>query len=164
MFYQLDSFGSDRNHQTTDVSVIGMLLFVASWQSQHLSFKKQKNQKQNFPLEMVSDQINVRLNAPLIRPFPSWSDLWLSHPQTRMTSDHTIPRPKWPLIIASPDRSDLWAYYCALEPNLRPCNFGMGRYRVHWTWSDQRSLPDGTSTWELFNTFQICLINRCWFC
>ena len=38
--------------------------------------------------------INVRLNPPLIRPFPSW-----------MTSDHTIPRSKWHLIISSPDRS-----------------------------------------------------------
>ena len=187
-----------------------MLLFVASWQSRHLSVKKTKNQKK-IPLELVSDQTNVRLNPPLIGPFPSWidfwsyhpqtkvtsdhtipkpkwpliipspdrsdlwsyhpqtevtsdhtiprpkwpliipspdrSDLWSYHPQTEVTSDHTIPRPKWPLIIPSPDRSDLWSYYCALEPNPRPCNFGLGTHCVRCTWSDQRSLPDGTSTW-----------------
>ena len=85
------------------------------------------------PLEMVSDQTNMRLNPPVIRPFPSWSNLWSYHPQTEVTSDHNIPRPKWRLIIPSPDRSNLWSYYCALEPNPRPCNFGLGTHRVRWT-------------------------------
>ena len=114
MFNQLDLFGSDQRHQTLDVSVIRMLLFVASWQSRHLSVKKTKNRKKN-PLEMVSDQTNVRLNPPLIRPFPSWSDFWSYHPQTKVTSDHTIPRPKWPLITPSPDQSDLWSYHPQTE-------------------------------------------------
>ena len=39
---------------------------------------------------MVSDQTIVRLNPPLIRPFPSWSDLWSHHLQTEVASDHTI--------------------------------------------------------------------------
>ena len=60
---------------------------------------------------MDSDQINVRLNPPLIRPFPSWSDLRSYHPQTEVTSDHTIPRPKWPLIIPFSDLSDFWSYH-----------------------------------------------------
>ena len=64
---------------------------------------------------MVSDQTNVRLNPPLIRPFPSWSDFLSYHPQIKVTSDHTIPRPKWPLIIPSPDRSDLWSYHPQTE-------------------------------------------------
>ena len=90
----------------------------------------------------------MRLNPPLIRPFPSWNDFWSYHPQTEVTSDHTIPRPKWTLIIPSPDRSDLGSYYCAFEPNPRPCNFGLGTHRVRCIWSDQRSLPDGNSTWD----------------
>ena len=123
MLNQLEPFGSDQRHQTLDVSVIRMLLFVASWQSRHLSLKKQRIKKK-IPLEMVSDQTNVRLNPPLIIPFPSWSDflpspdqsdLWSYHPQTEVTSDHTIPRPKWPLIIPSPDRSDLWSYHPQTE-------------------------------------------------
>ena len=97
--------------------------------------------------EVTSDHTIPRLKWPLIIPSPDRSDLWSYHPQTEVTSDHTIPRLKWPLIIPSPDRSDLWSYYCALEPNPRPCNFGLGTHRARWTWSDQRSLPDGTSTW-----------------
>ena len=75
---------------------------------------------------MVSDQTNVRLNPPLIRPFPSSSDFWSYQPQTKVASDHTIPRPKWPLIIPSPrpkwpliipspDRSDLWSFHPQTE-------------------------------------------------
>ena len=112
MFNQLDPFGSDQSHQTLDLSVIRMLIFVASWQSRHLSVTKKSKKNQ---LEMVSDQTNVRLNLPLIRPFPSWSDFWSYHPQTKVISDHTIPRPKWPLIILSPDRSDLWSYHPQTE-------------------------------------------------
>ena len=33
-------------------------------------------------LKILSDQTNVRLNPPLIRPLPSWSDIWSEHPQT----------------------------------------------------------------------------------
>ena len=94
--------------------------------------------------------------------------LWSDHSHPEVTSDHAISRPKWPQIISSPDRSDLWSdrarrkspliipspdlselwsNYCALEPNPRPCTFGLGTHRVRWTCSDQRSLPDGTSTW-----------------
>ena len=69
----------------------------------------------------------------LIIPSPDQSDLCSYHPQTEVTSDHTIPRPKWPLIIL----------LCA---GNKSCNFGLGTHRVRWTWSDQRSLPDGTST------------------
>ena len=36
----------------------------------------------------------------------------------------------------------------ALERNPRPCSFGLGTHRVRWTWSDQRSLTDGTTTRE----------------
>ena len=108
MFNQLDPFGSDQRHQTLDLSVIRMLLFVASWhQSWHLSEKNRKSKK--FPLEMVSDQTNVHLNPTLIRPFPSRSDFWSYHPQTKVTSDQTIPILKWLLIIPSPDQSDLWS-------------------------------------------------------
>ena len=146
IFYELDRFDSDPNHQTVYVSMTRMLFFVASWQSQLLSVKKTKKSKEKTPHEMVSDQTNVRLNPPLIRPFPSWSDLWPYHPQTEVTSDHSIPRPKWILII----QSDHWSYYCALESNPRPCNFGLGTHRVYCSWSDQRSLPDCTSTCEEF--------------
>ena len=51
-----------------------------------------------------------------------WSDhshleatFWSYYPQTKVTSDHTIPGQKWPLIIPSPDRSDLWSYYPQTE-------------------------------------------------
>ena len=115
MFNQLDPFGSDQIHQTLDVSVIRMLLFVASWQSRHTSLCKKQKIKKKIRLEMVSDQTNVRLNPPLIRPFPSWSNFWSYNPQTKVTSDHTITRPKWPLIIPSPDRSDLWSYHPQTE-------------------------------------------------
>ena len=97
--------------------------------------------------EVNSNHTIPRPKWPLIIPSPDQSNLWPYHPQTEVTSDHTIPRPKWPLIIPFPDRSDLWSYYCALEPNSRPCNFGLGTHRVRWTWSDQRSLLDGTSPW-----------------
>ena len=41
--------------------------------------------------------------------------------------DQTEPaRRKWPLIRSLSSRSDLWSYYFALEPNPRPCNFGLG--------------------------------------
>ena len=99
--------------------------------------------------EVTSDDTIYRPKWPLIIPSPDWSDLWSNHPQTELTSDHTIPRQKRPLIKPSPDRSDLWSYYCALEPNPRPCNFGLGTHRVRWTWYDQRSLPVGTSTWAI---------------
>ena len=39
-------FSVNQRHQTLDVSVIRMLLFVASWQSQHLSVKKNKKPKE----------------------------------------------------------------------------------------------------------------------
>ena len=182
IIYQLDPFGSDQNHQTLNVYVIRMLLFVASWQrSQHLSVKKQKIKKKlhsskwslirlmcawnhlwsdHSHLEMTSDHTIPRPKWPLIIPFPDRSDLWSYHSQTEVTSDHTIPRPKWPLIIPSPDRSDLWSYYCALEPNPRPCNFGLGTHRVRWTSSDQRSLPDGISTWNNIAALSIHLRNN----
>ena len=124
------------------MSVIRMLLFVASWQNQHLLVKKNKNQKW-IPFEIVSNVRLIRplirptipiLNWPLVIPFPERSGLWSFHPQTEVTSDHTIPRPNWPLIIPSPDRSDLWIYYCALELIPRPCNFGLGSYNVRRTW------------------------------
>ena len=79
---------------------------------------------------------------------PGYVPRLMSHPE--VTSDQTIPIRNWPLIIPSPDRSDLWSYYCAVEPNPRPCNYGLGTHRVRWTWSDQRSLPDGTSIWVEF--------------
>ena len=115
MFYQLYPHVSDQKHQTLDVSLIRMLLFVASWQSQHLLVKKQKIEKKistKWPLIRLT---NVRLNPPLIRPLPFWSDLLSYHPQTEVTSDHTIPRTKWPLIIPSPERSDLWSYHPRLK-------------------------------------------------
>ena len=161
MFNQLGPFGSDQRHQTLDLSVIRMLLFVASRQSRHLSVKKTKYQKKK-----------IRSKWSLIRLMCAWIHLWSdhSHPEVtfdhtiprpkwpliitspeEVTSDHTIPRPKWPLIIPSPDLSDLWSYYCALEPNPRPCNFGLGTHRVRWTESDHRSLPDGTSTWDILS-------------
>ena len=69
MFYQLYPLVSDQRHQTIDVSLTKMLLFVASWQSQHhLLVKKNREKNQH---EMASDQTIVRLNPPLIRPLPS---------------------------------------------------------------------------------------------
>ena len=78
---------------------------------------------------IVSDQTNMRLNPPLIRPS-----------QMKMTSDQTITMRKRPVIRLSPYRSDLRSYYCALEPNPRPCNFGLETHRV---WSEV------TSFWRL---------------
>ena len=82
MFYQLFPLVYDQRHQTLDVSLVRMLLFVASWQSQHLLVNKNKNQKKN-QHEMASDQTNVRLNPPLIRPFPGRGG------QTEATPDQT---------------------------------------------------------------------------
>ena len=47
MFYQLDLLGSDQSRQSPNVSLIRMLLFVASWQNQQLLVKKTKNQKKS---------------------------------------------------------------------------------------------------------------------
>ena len=74
-FYQLDPFGSDQNHQNLDVPLIKLPFFVASWQSQHFSVKNNKNEQKN-PLEMVSDQTQLRSKPSRIRRLPSGSDLW----------------------------------------------------------------------------------------
>ena len=140
MFNQLDSFGSDQRHQFLDLSVIRMLLFVASWQSRHLSVKRQKIKKKfrskwslirlmcawirlwsnHSHLEVTSDHTIPRPKWPLIIPSPDQSDLWSYHPQTKVSSDHTIPSPKWPLIIPSPDQSDLWSYHPQTEVTSDP--------------------------------------------
>ena len=103
MFNQLDPFGSDQRHQILDLSVIRMLLFVASWQSRHLCKKKQKINKK------------FRSKSSLIRLMCAWIRPWSDHSHPEVTSDHTIPRPKWSLIIPSPDRSDLWSYHPQTE-------------------------------------------------
>ena len=103
IFYQLDLFSSDQIHQILYVSLTRMLLFVASWQSHHLSVKKQKNQK------------NISSKWFLIRLMCAWIHLWSDHFYSEVTYDHTIPRLKWPLIIPSPDRSDLWSYHPQTE-------------------------------------------------
>ena len=103
MLNQLDPFGSDQRYQTLDLSVIRMLLFVASWQSRNLSVKKTKNQKK------------FRSKLSLIRLMCAWIHLWTDHSHPEVTSDHTTPRPKWPLIIPSPDRSDLLSYHPQTE-------------------------------------------------
>ena len=82
---------------------------------------------------------------PLIRPFPSGSDLWSHHSHPEVTSDHTISRPKvtpgqtissrkWHLIIPFPYGSDLWSDHSHPEPKPRPSNFGLGTHPVPWTW------------------------------
>ena len=103
MLYQLDPFGYDQRHQIPDVSVIRMLLFGASWQSQHCSVKKQKIEKQ------------FRSKRSLIWLMCAWIRLWSDHSHPEVTSDHTIPRPKWLLIIPSPDQRELWPYHPQTE-------------------------------------------------
>ena len=67
IFYQPVLFGSRQSYQTPEVSVIRMLLFAASWQSQYLSVKKTKKNKKKTPLKMVLDQTQLRSKSPLIR-------------------------------------------------------------------------------------------------
>ena len=56
-----------------------------------------------------------RSKGSLIRLMCAWIRLWSDYSHPEVTSDHTIPRPKWPLIIPSPDRSDLWSYHPQTE-------------------------------------------------
>ena len=109
MFYQLNPFGSDWLKPSDSRCVCDQNDAFCCFSV------KNKKSKTRFLLELVSDQTNVRLNPPLIRPFPSWCDLWSYDPQTEVISDHTIPRPKWPLVIPSPDRTDLWSYHPQTE-------------------------------------------------
>ena len=108
------------------------------------------------------DQTILIRKRPLIILFPYGSDLWSYHPQTEsdpwsdhshpeLTSDQTIPIRNWPLIRPFSSESDPWSDYSHPEPKPRPCNYGLGTHRVRWTSDDQRSLPDGTSTWEQLN-------------
>ena len=97
--------------------------------------------------EVTSDHTIPIRKWPLIILFPSASDLWSYHSHPEVTSDHTIPIRKWPLIIPFPSAIDPWSDYSHPEPKPRPCNYGLGTHRVRWTSDDQRSLPDGTSTW-----------------
>ena len=138
-----------------------MLLFVVFWQSQHLSVKKTLTSKDlKNPLKMVSDQTQLRSKS-LIRPMcawnslwldlikrkwpviiisPDWSDLWSYHPQTEVTSYHTIVRSK-----EIPD----------------PVNFGLETHRVCWTWFWSKVI----SVWHLnlgllyfwWDDFLLCL-------
>ena len=78
----------------------------------------------------------MRLNLPLIRPT-----------ETEMTSDQTTTIWKWQLTRPSPDRSDFLSNFCALEPNPRTCNFGLGTHRVLDMGLIRKSLASGTSTW-----------------
>ena len=68
-------------------------------------------------LKIFSDQNNVRLKLPLIRPFRSLSGFWSYYHETEVTSDHIISRPKWTRIIPSPDRSNLWSYHLQTKVN-----------------------------------------------
>ena len=97
--------------------------------------------------EVTSDHTIPIRKWPLIMQFPSGSDLWSYHSHPEVTSNHTIPIRKWPLIIPFPSAIDPWSDYSHPEPKPRPCNYGLGTHRVRWTSDDQRSLPDGTSTW-----------------
>ena len=108
--------------------------------------------------EATSDHTIPIRKRPLIVLSPSGSDLWSYYPHPETTSDHTFPRPKVtpdqtvpirkrPLIRPFPCGSDLWSDHSHPEPNPRPCNYGLGTHRVRWAPDDQRSLPDGTSTW-----------------
>ena len=99
--------------------------------------------------EVTSDHTIPIRKWPLIIPFSSGSDLWSYHSHPEVTSDHTIPIRKWPLIIPFPSAIDPWSDYSHPEPKPRPCNYGLGTHRVRWTSDDQRSLPDGTSTWVI---------------
>ena len=109
-------------------------------------------------LKMVSDHTIPIRNWSLIRPK---SDHGPDDCALQMNSDHTIPRPKvtpdqtipirnWPLIRPFPSESDPWSDYSHPEPKPRHCNYGLGTHRVRWTSDDQRSLPDGTSTWVVY--------------
>ena len=55
MFSQLDPSISEQRNHTLDSSVAGMLLFVASWRSQHLFRQSKQIFFKKIPLEMDSD-------------------------------------------------------------------------------------------------------------
>ena len=82
---------------------------------------------------------------PLIRPT-----------QTEITCDLIITIRKSALTRPSPDRRELWSYLCALEPNPRPCNFGLDSYHVCCTCVSL----EVTSVWHLNLHTYIYIIER----
>ena len=79
--------------------------------------------------------------------------LWSDHIAIKVFYDQSNVGLNPPLIRPSPDRSDIWSYLSALEPNPRPCNFGLETHRLCWTWvwSEVFSVWQLNPRWYLLN-------------
>ena len=117
---------------------------AASWQSQHLSVKKNKKMRENNALEMVPDQTQLRLKTFMIRSNCS------NPPMIRLF------RPKWPLIRPSPDHDQT-----VVRSNFRkdPVISVWEHTGVRSTGSDQKSIWVWTSTWVAEIIQLLCITN-----